>query len=82
VAANGERNSPIYRVFCAEPAAHVSVTLLPVCCPRSDQARLMRQRQTSICSAKGETGATGLEPATSGVTGRADGHNPRRPDTS
>jgi hypothetical protein len=28
-----------------------------------------------------ETGATGLEPATSGVTGRADAYDPGRPKT-
>src|SRR2546428_9756083 len=30
---------------------------------------LLRQRNTLVCRVNGETGATGLEPATSGVTG-------------
>jgi hypothetical protein len=46
--------------------------VLPVCCPRSHGASLIRQQRLALCRANGETGATGLEPATSGVTGHFD----------
>jgi hypothetical protein len=44
--------------------------VLPVCCPTSRGKSLLGQRATLVCRANVETGATGLEPATSGVTGR------------
>jgi hypothetical protein len=49
--------------------------LLPVCCPRSRPACLTRHQNVPICRTNRRTGATGLEPATSGVTGRFDGHD-------
>src|SRR5205823_10651732 len=48
---------------------------LPVCCPNSRDASPFRQRTMSFCrinEVTGATGATGLEPATSGVTGQFD----------
>ena len=39
--------------------------------PRADRACLPRQHNRPICRHFNETGATGLEPATSGVTGRS-----------
>jgi hypothetical protein len=41
---------------------------------RARIARLLRQPNIVLCRANRETGATGLEPATSGVTGRSSGH--------
>jgi hypothetical protein len=44
--------------------------VLPVCCPTPCDTRLLGQRNTLVYRANGETGATGLELATSGVTGQ------------
>jgi hypothetical protein len=38
--------------------------------PEIADTSLLGQRNMLVCRANGETGATGLEPATSGVTGR------------
>jgi len=54
------------------------IRLLPVCCPRLWSLCLARQHNRPICRANVETGATGLEPATSGVTGRAGACDGRR----
>src|SRR5512142_818345 len=55
--------------MCVEWLATVRASL-PVCCPTSRDTRLLGQRTTFAYRANRETGATGLEPATSGVTGR------------
>jgi hypothetical protein len=52
--------------------------MLPVCCPSAGQFRLNRQQKRQICREFTKTGATGLEPATSGVTGRFGGHDDGR----
>jgi hypothetical protein len=44
--------------------------VLPDCCPRLRAASLLRQRNMPVSRHLPMTGATGLEPATSGVTGR------------
>src|SRR6266545_3708785 len=44
--------------------------VLPFCCPSERQVCLQRQRYLPICRQFTRTGATGLEPATSGVTDR------------
>jgi hypothetical protein len=55
--------------------------LLPVCCPSSPPVCLTRQHNLPSCRHFSRTGATGLEPATSGVTGRhgATGYYRLRP---
>ena len=45
--------------------------------PRSENQRLIGQRKVPICRHFQKTGATGLEPATSGVTARFRAHNTR-----
>ena len=44
--------------------------MLPVYCPGQSRPRLPRQRKMPVCRRITRAGATGLEPATSGVTGR------------
>jgi hypothetical protein len=63
---NRKLTFPICRNFCSCPRNR----LLPVCCPESQSLCLSRQHNRPSCRANVETGATGLEPATSGVTGR------------
>jgi hypothetical protein len=60
-AANGLVNWMVNKTHFRRP-------LLPVLLPEIAAGRLMRQRRISICRKKRRTGATGLEPATSGVT--------------
>jgi hypothetical protein len=56
------------------PCRHFSFSwlgaVLPECCPNSGGKSPSRQHNMRVCRETEETGATGLEPATSGVTGR------------
>src|SRR5216110_2431472 len=54
---------------CLQPFCRAADMVLPVCCPTSLQYEPTRATQHACLQGKGETGATGLEPATSGVTG-------------
>jgi hypothetical protein len=58
-------------LFCRGCWSGLPNSLLPVCCPNQREPSLFCQRNGLICRAVRETGATGLEPATSGVTGRS-----------
>jgi hypothetical protein len=53
-------------LYCMRPP----MRCCPFCCPTSRDTRLIGQHNTLVYRANGETGATGLEPATSGVRGR------------
>jgi Universal stress protein family len=49
--------------------------VLPVCCPKITFTSPSWQRNMSFCRANEETGATGLDPATSGVTDHFSGRD-------
>ena len=74
----GEQNRPICSYF--QPRVHVYAHA--ECCPfaaRDPSIRAYIDNKNASLQALRETGATGLEPATSGVTGRVGHHDaPRR----
>jgi hypothetical protein len=57
------------RSICRRLRIQPSADVLPVCCPTARGVRHSMQQRMPICRQISETGATGLEPATSGVTG-------------
>jgi hypothetical protein len=72
----GNGKTPSLQAFSLSISDRRAARLLP------EIARCMPSETTEevICRANGETGATGLEPATSGVTGRLGrDEDPRRP---
>jgi hypothetical protein len=68
-------------LLCRHCCLRATPNVLLVCCPRACWLRLHRQPNILICGYFPKTGATGLEPATSGVTGRV-GHNDVRRRTA
>ena len=62
-------NGPYCRKFLPRGQPEV----LPDCCPAARWVRLLRQHKIPFCRQIPKTGATGLEPATSGVTGHFEG---------
>jgi hypothetical protein len=65
----------LFAGFLTPTRSRILGVVLPVCCPRSHEACLTRQQKLAICRSRAKTGATGLEPATSGVTGRVGRHD-------
>ena len=55
--------------FCSAFLVRAPTSVLSVCCPKAACPRQIGQQLMPICSAITKAGATGLEPATSGVTG-------------
>ena len=53
--------------------------LLPDCCPKSSLVAYADNGPIRSCRDNADTGATGLEPATSGVTGHFEGRDGWRP---
>ena len=63
------------------PGTGLVVNKLPIHTPSNRNGVAIRQKQNGLHAGGSETGATGLEPATSGVTGRhgGTGYNRLRP---
>jgi hypothetical protein len=64
--------------MCRDFFSCIGIGLLPVCCPRSAASVPNEATRQADLQGKRLDGRTGLEPATSGVTGRVGRHDARR----